>query len=175
MELLTLSPATLFRCMQAARTNQMGLARILGISDRTLSRRLSGGGAVVLPHHLQALAGAVFPNDSGLAAELAGMGGTTLEALGLGQPAPPPPVAAPPAPVAASPRPGSAPLPVTTALLDSIVCAAADLHDLPSRQVRPMVAAAFARAHELGFTLEAVTRGFAASPPPVVPKPSKEG
>lgn len=146
-------PSLFVRCMQVARVNQQGLAAILGISDRTLSRWLSGGGGILLADKFHALARAVFPNDRAFAAELAAKGKTTLEALGLVRP---------PLAPALAPAPLQVQM-VSAATLDSIVCAAADLHDLPSRQVRPMVAAAFARAVELGLTAEAVASAFAAN------------
>jgi hypothetical protein len=137
------------------------------MSDRTVSRWLGGAISVLLPDKLHALARSVFANDPALAAELAGFGNTTLEALGLvrAPSAPAPAVAASQPPLAPPTANAQAPQAVSVANLDSIVCAAADLHDLPSRQVRPMVAAAFARAVELGITAEAAARAFAANDP----------
>jgi hypothetical protein len=52
---------------------------------------------------------------------------------------------------------------VSVALLDSIVCAGADLHGYPTGHLRTIVAASFARAQELGLTTEAVVKGFASA------------
>jgi UDP-N-acetylmuramyl pentapeptide synthase len=52
------------------------------------------------------------------------------------------------------------------------VCAAADVRDVPPREVRALVAAAFARAHELGFETEAVAKALARHlPAPATVKP----
>ena len=164
MDYLVPSPDLLFRCMKAGHLNQRELATVLGTSDRTVSRWLGGGAGTLVPAQFHALARAAFPGDRALAAELAALGNSTLEGLGLVQAPPAPRPATAPAPAAAPPpvAPVQPPPAILDALLDSIVCAAADLHSLPSREIRPMVAAAFARAVELGLTVEAVATGFAA-------------
>ena len=154
MDIITLPPALLNQCTQAIGRLQRGLAEALGVSDRTVSRYY-GGGANVSPAQCHALARAVFPRDPALAAEVAAMGGTTLQALGLGAP---PPVLPPAARAPASQG-------VSTAyLLDAVVCAGADLHGYPTGHVRAILAASFARAMELGLTMEVLAKGFAAKP-----------
>lgn len=117
------------------------------------------------PSQYEALARAAYPNDRDFAVECAHHAGKTLEELGLERPAPPP--APPPVVVAAPPPPPPPPKPVivTPAQADAVVCAAADVNDVAPREVRALVAAAFARAHELGFTTEAVAKALAAGGP----------
>jgi len=128
---------------------QQKLADLLGISRRTVQRldkdlvRLSGDG-------LRRAAVAVFPKDPELAATLAFRGSTTLEKLGLVHPASPPKPAAGPQP--SPPKPTS----ISPAAADSVVCAAADAMNLPPRTLRPVLLAAFNRAHALGLSVEAV-------------------
>ena len=148
------------RAAIATFSNQRELARVLGISLRSVSRWVAGqGGGPSLPHHYEALARAAYPRDRDFAAECAGMAGTTLIAMGLERPPPPPP-----APQLPPPKPV-----VTPAQADAVVCAAADVRDVPPREVRAMVAAAFARAHELGFTTEAVAVALAKHLPVAAP------
>ncbi len=147
-----MTPELLVRCMAAGHLLQMELARVLGVSERTVGRWMKGNIGPLAPGQLHALARAVYAEDKALAAELAEMAGTTVRALGLGGPPPGAIVLPAPAAVAAA------------AFLDSIVCAAADLHDIPTRELRPLLAAAFARAAALGLSAETVARGLAAPP-----------
>lgn len=155
-------PALLVRCLQASGLNQKGLADTMGISGRTFSRWLGGEVCTMTIGQGQALAGAVGATDPALAAKVLRTCGAMLQGRGLA------PVAQAAALIpAAQPV---APLPAATqaapqALLDSVVCAAADRVDLPLSQVRSLVAAAFARAQELGLSVEAVARGFAQASP----------
>jgi hypothetical protein len=152
------------RCLEAVGGLQRDFANLLGISDRTMSRWLGEGMFVLQPGQLNILARSVFAADPALAAEVAARGGTTLQALGLGVR---PPAATPPSlpPAVEVHPPAPAPLPASAALLDSIVCAGADLHGYPTGHIRAIVAATFARAQELGLTTEAVAKGFASLEP----------
>ncbi len=152
------------RCLEAVGGLQRDFAQLLGISDRTMSRWLGDGQAILRPDQCMALARSVFTADPALAAEVAARGGTTLEAFGLGVP---PPVATPPSPPPAAEvrPPAPAPVPASAALLDSIVCAGADLHGYPIGHIRAIVAVTFARAQELGLTTEAVVKGIASLEP----------
>ena len=167
MDMLTLSAELLARCMEAAQLLQRDLASLLGVSERTVHRWLNGRSGMVSADQIHALARAVHAGDPALARELAASVGTTVEALGLVAPAVAPALP-PPAAATLAVAPLAAAL--SAALIDSIVFAAADLQDLPPRQVRPLVAAAFARAHALGLSTEAVARGLASEPPPAKPE-----
>ncbi len=127
---------------------QLGVAA--GVSKRTVQRWMNGQSSPIF-FEWHALAAAVYPRDLALAERLAKRGGATLAALGL-EPKP-----APEAEPAPAPKP-----PLEPKHVDSIVCAAAELCDLPVRAVRPLVEAAFARAVELGYGAEEVARAFAA-------------
>ncbi len=116
------------------------LARRIGSSERT-SQRWSAGSSSVHPVFLADAARLVFPVDAPLAAELAAAGQTTLEALGLVAPAPPE-EKAPPVP--------------RHLLGDAIACAAADVARTTPARARAALAAAFARARELGVSAEEV-------------------
>lgn len=160
MEIEPFPTELLRRCQETVGGLQRDFAKLLGISDRTMSRWLGDGIAVLRPEQYHALARAVFPADPALAAEIAARCGTTLQALGLGVPSPP--VTPPPSQPAVEVRPPpAAPVLPSAALLDSIVCAGADLHGYPNGHIRAIVAATFARAQELGLTTEAVARAFA--------------
>ncbi len=158
MDLVPVSPNLLIRCIDAAGLLQNGFASVLGVNPRTLSRWLDAG-TTLSSAQCHAAARAVFRKDPALAAELATMGGTTLQALGL--------VVAPPAQaaVAVAPAPQSRPFGPgsTAAVLDSVVCAGADLHGYPTGHVRQILAASGARALELGLTMQALVQGLAAA------------
>jgi transcriptional regulator with XRE-family HTH domain len=156
---LTVPPAFLQRCLEAGHWNLRDLATAIGVPVRSVSRWVNGEGGVLTPGNYHALAHAMFSHDPGFAAEIATMGGTTLEALGIVQ------AAAPPSPTAvAVPKSGS----VAPAQADAVLCAAAERLDVSPRQLRPVLAAAFARAAEMGLTTAALAQAFAseaASPP----------
>jgi hypothetical protein len=88
----------------------------------------------------------VHPHDADLAVELAMTLGQTLESLGV---VPPPPLPPPPAPPAPPPTPSAA-------IVDSVVCAAAEAMELTPGDVRLGLHAAFARAQELGLSVGGV-------------------
>jgi hypothetical protein len=115
-----------------------GLAELVGSSLRTC-QRWGAGRSTPASHHLATLARHVHASDPKLAAQIAAGAGTSLEALGLGAPTTPPPVASPPA-----------------QLVENIVYAAAEAMDVSPRVIMPAVRAAFARARELGVDAAAV-------------------
>ncbi|MHB8416562.1 MAG: hypothetical protein ACYDCL_00700 [Myxococcales bacterium] len=109
------------------------LARLLGCSVRTVYRNVGTGG-LGGPHHHHALIRATHATNPALAHEYATAIGTSLDALGLATPALPP----------TATRPEHA---------DAVVYAAADVLQLAPSAVRPAIAAAFARAHELQLSV----------------------
>jgi hypothetical protein len=121
----------------------------LGASERTALRWSAGRSELTVPQ-LRTLAAMVYPQDPGLAAELAEATSTTLVALGI---APPPP---PPAPVVVAP-----PRPDPDVLTDAVVCAAADELSAAPSAVRAGLLAAFRRARELGLTIDEVEKSLA--------------
>jgi transcriptional regulator with XRE-family HTH domain len=125
---------------------QLEMARMLGCSRRTVSRcaaRRSAPGQ----SDLLALARAVHAKDPSLAAKLAHEGSQTLESLGLVKPAPAMPAVTVPA---AHVRP----FPPTRLVVESVVCAAAEVMQASPATVRGALRAAFARARGLGLTVE---------------------
>ena len=143
------------RSRAALRTTQVRLGDMLGVSRRTAQRWSDHG---VPGYGLGKLASLVYPHDTRLAAEIAAAAGTTVDALGL---VPPPPPPAPAAPAALPPPPDG--------VVDAVVCAASDAMDMMPRDVRAGLHAAFARAKEIGLTVEMIERALRAQlpgPPP---------
>jgi hypothetical protein len=140
--------------------NQREIADLLGVSLRT-SQRMAVGRSSLGVNHLRELAGHVYPHDRELAAELAAAGGATLEWLGLV--APPPPQPPPMPPVQAAPPPPFRPPPEQ--LIDAVVCAAAEAHDVMPREIRGALLAAFSRARRLGMTVEEASSALRATTP----------
>jgi hypothetical protein len=104
--------------------------------------------------------------NPGLAKELAAAAGTSLEALGLVKPPAPPP---PPAPAVVAP-PLPPPIPeARPEHADSVLVAAANVNNVSPETVRPILAAAFARASELGVSVGGLAehlKGGSAAPKP---------
>jgi transcriptional regulator with XRE-family HTH domain len=121
------------------------MADLLGVSRRTI-QRLDKDLLGLSAEKFGRAAIAVFPKDRQLATRLAARGNTTLEQLGLVR-APAPQAPAVPAPAPAPISPGGA---------ASVVGAAGDAMNLPPRDLRPVLLAAFSRAHALGLSVEAV-------------------
>lgn len=119
---------------------QEQLGQLVGVSRRTVQRWDSGRGGPNA-EELSRLAIAVHPRDQALAGNLAAAAGTTLERLGLVQPPPPPPAVAP-------------------RLVDTVVCAAAEALNVPPPAARPVLLAAFGRAHEVGLSVEDVVKAL---------------
>jgi hypothetical protein len=134
--------------------SQGRLGELLGSSHHT-GQRWETAGSVPMPSQLHDLARRVFPRDPKLAAELAIAGKSSLEALGIVAPAPPP---APPPP--APPPPAPKPLPAIEDVVDAVVCAAAEAIDVLPKTIRPALKAAFARARRLGLTVEEVEKAL---------------
>jgi DNA-binding XRE family transcriptional regulator len=130
---------------RALGATQEELGRLLGVSRRTAQRWSSQG---IPSYELMALARLVHPRDPALASEIAAALGTTLEAAGIAPPAPPPPAPAPAAP------------PISDGVVDAVVCAAAEAMDMMPNEIRPGLLAAFARAKEIGLTVEVVERAL---------------
>lgn len=123
---------------------QIDLGTMLGVARRTAQRYASGG----LPHYYASqVAALVYPHDPALAAEIARVGGQSLEELGL--------VVPPPAPPAPPPEP-------PVALVDAVVCVAAEAIDATPSAVRPALVAALSCARELGLSMEFVERTLVA-------------
>jgi transcriptional regulator with XRE-family HTH domain len=122
----------------ALRLYQNELAAKLGASRRT-GQRWTTGESRPAAHQFLELAKLLLPVDRGLAARAAAEAGTTLQAAGLVHPEPP-------APPPVAPR----------GVVDAVVCAAAEAMNLPPGAVRSAVLAAFARAREIGLSVEMV-------------------
>jgi hypothetical protein len=131
-------PLLLHHARTALRVSQNELSQRLGVSRRTGQRWNKGGGPIGIDIHN--LARLVFPVDAALATEIALVGATTLEALGL------------------VPMPVKGPVAPPDRVVDAVVCAAAEAMQVMPQSVRPAVLAAFACAKELGLTVEAVER-----------------
>jgi hypothetical protein len=131
---------------QATRTTQEELGQKLGVSRRTAQR---WAGSEIPSYHLPDLARLVHPHDAALAREIAAAAGMTLEAAGIVPP--PPPAPPPPAP------------PPPHGVVDAVVCAAAEAMDMMPKEVRPGLFAAFARAKEIGLTVDVIERALSAS------------
>jgi len=138
--------ALLAKAQNTIGLSQRELGDLLGVARVTVSRWYSRGGTTLTPSQLATLAKASLPHDPKLAAAFAEQAGQTLVSLGL-VPAPPPP---PPPP---APRPH--PL-----VVDSVVCAAADALQQPPAALRPILLAAFERAHVMGLGVAEVIAGL---------------
>jgi transcriptional regulator with XRE-family HTH domain len=150
--------ALLGRARVALELTQAELGERFGSSRRTAARWESGQ-STPSNTQLHDIVRAVHPVDAKLAAMIAAETGTTLEALGIVRPAPPPLPPLPPPPL---PRP----FPPIPLLVDSIVLAAMDAFDPTSPDVRSTLRAAFARARGMGLTVEEVDDAFSHSQPP---------
>jgi transcriptional regulator with XRE-family HTH domain len=137
---------------RALNSDQRRMGELLGVSRRTVQRWDSGRGGPSAGQ-LARLASAVHPLDAALAGRIAGAAGTTLVELGRERPAPPvaSPVAAPPPPSPPS------------HLTDAVVCAAAEALEASPTAVRPVLLAAFRRAHEVGLRVEQVEEALDAA------------
>jgi transcriptional regulator with XRE-family HTH domain len=142
---------------------QHELGQLLGLSRRTVSRWASKHSRPSTSE-LQKLAGAVHPKDPALAAKLAREGGETLESLGIVKPSPPALIA--PAPVVTV-----KPFPPTRLVVESVVCAAAEVMQASPSAVRGVLRAAFARARGLGLTVEEMDEALTEIEEPKPPTP----
>ena len=124
---------------------QSAFGEMLGLSRATIGRWSSGRFPGLIPSNVAAIATALYPIDPALASQLAVSCGTTLESLGI---------------VAPIPATVSAPTVSLGHLVDSVVCAAADAGGQLPSVVRPALAAAFARARDVGLSMEDVVKGL---------------
>jgi hypothetical protein len=134
--------------------NQKDIARVIGVSLRTIQRR-SGKGYIHHNWEHHRFIQAVHARNPMLADQLAVSIGTTLEALGLAPlpvPKPPPPPPAPP------PLPPPGPPAARREHADAVVSAAADALNLVPREARPIVAAIFARISDLEVDLPGLVK-----------------
>ena len=148
----------------ALHLNQRELAELIGSSERTVQRWETKRGS---PHDLDvcALADAVRPHDTAIAAALDRL---SSRPAGPVVPAPAPPAGSAPAPAA----PARPPVP-TPVLVDAIVCAAAEAMALAPQVVRPALLAAFTRARDVGLSADDVVGVLA--PPANANAKSKRG
>jgi transcriptional regulator with XRE-family HTH domain len=128
---------------------QKEFGEALNASHRTASRWDAGQSSPYTPQ-LRKLPAMVYARDAQLADELAAAVGETLESLGVVAPSPPPPP--PPAPLP--------PLP-SRLLVDSVVCAAADVLEVAPITLRSALLAAFRRARELRLGVDDVETALA--------------
>lgn len=139
---------------QALGTTQEGLGKMMGVSRRTAQRWGTSG---IPGYALADLARLALPHNRALALKIAAAAGVTLEATRI-EPPPPPP----------------APLP--DSVVDAVVCAAAEAMEMMPKEIRPGLHAAFARAKEIGLSVDAIERALrlklqVAAPPPAQPDP----
>jgi transcriptional regulator with XRE-family HTH domain len=115
---------------------QEGFGDLFGCTKRTV-QRWEEGGTTLVPSEIEALARLLLPVRPDLAAQIAASDDTTLDPLGI--------VSA----GAASPIATSDPT-------DSVVRAAAEVMGVTPDAIRPAIAAAFARAREVGVDVQTV-------------------
>jgi transcriptional regulator with XRE-family HTH domain len=133
--------ALLTHCQMALGLTQGELADLLGCTKRTIQRWEDRGASLLAPA-LEALARALYPVRPDLAAQVATAGRTTLDQLGI------PSGAAPGVPAISEP-------------IESMVRSAAEAIGVTPEAVRPAIAAAFARARELGLDVQTVAERLA--------------
>jgi transcriptional regulator with XRE-family HTH domain len=130
------SNSLLLQSRMALGLTQQAFGDIVGLTKRTI-QRWEERGATLTPLEVEALAQALNPVRPDLAAEIAAAADTTLERLGI-------------APAEArSSMASSDPV-------ESVVRAAADVMRVTPDAIRPAIAAAFARASEVGLDVQAV-------------------
>ena len=151
-------PSVFVRTQLALGMTQEQMGKLLGVSRRTMSR-WSGTIPGVSEQQVYTLARAVHPKDPAIAAELVGHIGHTLESLRIVVPPPPAPPAPPPPP---PPRA----LPPIAAMVESVVCAAADALETKPATVRSALAAAFGRAQTMGLSVQEVVDALSPKPTP---------
>lgn len=138
----------------ALHLTQRELASLVGTSLRTV-QRWEAHRSHPAAFEIHRLADAIRPHDPALASELDEL---------APRPAPPaPPAAQIVAPPLPPPPPSSPPFPAAV-LLDSVVCAAAEAMTLAPQALRPALLAAFARAKDVGLTIDAAIEGLTPQP-----------
>jgi hypothetical protein len=154
---MAFDPKAVFEmCRQALGATQEELGLMLGVSRRTAQRWSTQG---IPSYELIDLARVVHPRAPALAAEIVAALGTTLDRAGIVPPAPPA------APAAALTHPPDV-------VVDAVVCAAADAMQMLPNEVRPGLHAAFARAKEIGLSVDVIERALRARLRPAEPTPT---
>jgi hypothetical protein len=136
--------ALFIRAQLALGLSQRALGESLGVSLRTVSR-WTREGPNLREDQFHDLARRVFPRDAELAAQLARAGHESLESLGI---------------VAPSPR-SLAAVPLR-ALVDAVVCSAAEALGSSPGPMRSALLAALQRARQLGLDAATLERELAA-------------
>ena len=153
------------RASIALGVTQREFANVIGTSHRT-AQRMQRGQSVASDAQLRTLAMRLYPKNRELAAELAATAGTSLVALGAEAPFPPSPGAASGSAAQPAPSPPPRPRPPPRALVDSVVCAAAEAQEVMPDQIRAALLAAFLRGEELGLTMEEAAAALRPQHPP---------
>lgn len=117
--------------------NQRTLAKLLGVSMRTVQRHEDDGGLPIWGGHHAKLLKALHPRNPALASQIAAAHGKTLADYGIQE-------------VATGPQP---PARATRMHADSVICAAADAFGIVPRDARPLVHAILTRVQELNVEL----------------------
>ena len=143
------APALLTHAQTALVLTQETLGALLGVSRRTMTR-WQGGGHHPSIQQWAVLARHVYAVKPALAAEIAAEMGETLVSLGIV--APP----APPEPGPVVPEGPTRPVTPTAALVDSIVCAAAEAVATTPQSMRPALLAAFDRAAVVSLSIDEI-------------------
>lgn len=144
----------MFYARRAVGMTQRQLGDELGVSHRTVLRWERGYSSPV-PRQILAIAAMLRPDDDALADELLATGHMNI----IVSTAPAPAVTTAASAVAAPAPEGVA----TKPAIDAVVFAAAEAMDASPRAVRVGLAAAFARAVELGLAADAVAAALSAT------------
>lgn len=161
-------PPLLVDAMFALRHSQQTFGERFGASRKTVGRWQSGR-SVPAYDTVESIAREVHPIDPTLAEQLMASQGETLVSAGI---VAPPPIVSPSTEIV---PPSPPPIPARYAI-DTVLCAAAEAMGTTPQAVRAAVQAAFTRAHEIGYGVEAVLEGFAPTPAPkTAGRVSKEG
>jgi hypothetical protein len=131
----------LMECRMALHLTQKEFGHLFGKSARTV-QRWEDHGAILISAEIEALARALIPVRPDLAEQIAAVGKTTLDQLGM-------------APTADASTMGA------LDDVDSIVRAAATVLHVTPETMRPAIAEAFRRALELGVDVLTVTKVLA--------------
>jgi hypothetical protein len=144
------------RAQLALHMNNIDLAKALRISRRTVTRWFAKESAPDGTDFAN-LAHLVYPKDAALAEELMTYAEWDRQTYKLPPPTPlPKPVVAEPPPAPPAPPAPAAPPPDPGPLVDAVLCAASEKMGASPTVVRPVLYVAFARARELGLSLDVV-------------------
>lgn len=138
------------------------MARLLGVSPRTLHRWYSGETGMAM-QYLVTLARLVQPKDAALAARIQAHAEYWYALIKASPPPPLPDLTPPPQPAAPPPKmeaPPPHPIPVKLRV-DGVVYAACEASEASAREVRRIVHAAFVRARDLGVSIDEVVEELA--------------